>query len=541
MFLLDILTKKLAIPSAGEALAGRQDPLPTAERHFVTGRPLKGPFPEGLKQVVLGLGCFWGAERILCRRPACGSPPSAMPAARRRTRPTRRRATGMTGHTEAVLVVYDPAVISLEALLKVFFEAHDPTQGMRQGNDVGTQYRSAIYLADPAELEVARRVKSEYQAALLKAGHGNHHHRDRRRRPVLLRRGLSPAVPGEEPERLLRHRRHRRVLPDRPSRRRPARPLTRPPSGGQPCRSPSRSSGMSPRRCASSPRRHRLGARNAARGRRPPRQAHPQGASPPEAGPHRAAGELRPLAGEAARRLGRELGDIARSLSAARDADVMAGTAERLSPASRRRGGRGAPPSRRHARRPRQGRPRRTAADRRRRRGAGAGGGGRRRPRMGQEGGRADVLLAGIETTYRDGRAAARRRRRAGCRRRAAARLAQGREAPLAPVEARRVRAPAAAAPSIVTALDELGEMLARTTTPPFSPKPSPAEPALAGGEAEAGRVVAVVAARRAALQADAFARGRVLYEDKPSKFRKAPGRAGGPRTTATPRSPTAA
>ena len=172
MFLLDILTKKLAIPSAGEALAGRPDPLPTAERHFVTGRPLKGPFPEGLKTVVLGLGCFWGAERILWQTPgvfvtAVGYAGGTTP------NPTyQETCTGMTGHTEAVLVVYDPAVISLEALLKVFFEAHNPTQGMRQGNDVGTQYRSAIYLDDADELALARRVKADYQAALLKAGHG---------------------------------------------------------------------------------------------------------------------------------------------------------------------------------------------------------------------------------------------------------------------------------------------------------------------------------------------------------------------------------
>ncbi len=172
MFLLDILTKKLAIPSAGEALAGRPDPLPTAERHFVTGRPLKGPFPEGLKTVLLGLGCFWGAERILWQTPgvwvtAVGYAGGTTP------NPTyQETCTGMTGHTEAVLVVYDPAVISLEALLKVFFEAHNPTQGMRQGNDVGTQYRSAIYLDDADELTLARRVKADYQAALLKAGHG---------------------------------------------------------------------------------------------------------------------------------------------------------------------------------------------------------------------------------------------------------------------------------------------------------------------------------------------------------------------------------
>jgi peptide-methionine (S)-S-oxide reductase len=172
MFLLDILTKKLSVPSAAEALPGRPDPIPTADRHFVSGRALKGPFPEGLKTAVLGLGCFWGAERKLWQTPgvyvtAVGYAGGTTP------NPTyQETCTGMTGHTEAVLVVYDPAVLPLEALLKVFFEAHDPTQGMRQGNDVGTQYRSAIYLDDPEELAVARRLKADYQGALLKAGHG---------------------------------------------------------------------------------------------------------------------------------------------------------------------------------------------------------------------------------------------------------------------------------------------------------------------------------------------------------------------------------
>jgi peptide-methionine (S)-S-oxide reductase len=172
MFLLDILTKKLALPSAAEAMPGRPTAIPTAERHFVSGRPLKGPFPDGLKTAVFGLGCFWGAERKLWQTPgvfvtAVGYAGGVTP------NPTYQETCGgMTGHTEAVLVVYDPTVLPLEALLKVFFEAHDPTQGMRQGNDVGTQYRSAIYLADADERAVAERVKAEYQKMLVKAGYG---------------------------------------------------------------------------------------------------------------------------------------------------------------------------------------------------------------------------------------------------------------------------------------------------------------------------------------------------------------------------------
>jgi peptide-methionine (S)-S-oxide reductase len=172
MYLLNVLSKKLKLPGAGEALPGRAEALPTAERHFVNGQPLKGPFPAGLRTAVLGLGCFWGAERRFWEMPgvwvtaagyAGGSTPN----------PTYQEVcTGLTGHTEAVLVVYDPAVLSYEALLGAFFEAHDPTQGMRQGNDVGTQYRSAIYTADGAETETARRVAAAYGEALAKAGLG---------------------------------------------------------------------------------------------------------------------------------------------------------------------------------------------------------------------------------------------------------------------------------------------------------------------------------------------------------------------------------
>jgi len=172
MYLLNMLSKKLALPSATEALPGRAVPLATAERHFVNGRPLKGPFPEGLKTAVLGLGCFWGAERRFWQMD--GVHVTAVGYAGGRTpNPTYQEVcTGLTGHTEAVLVVYDPTVLPYEKLLAAFFEAHDPTQGMRQGNDVGTQYRSAIYTADEAEAATARRVAEAYGAALARAAKG---------------------------------------------------------------------------------------------------------------------------------------------------------------------------------------------------------------------------------------------------------------------------------------------------------------------------------------------------------------------------------
>ena len=151
-----MLRKKTALPGPAEALPGRGAAIPTAERHFVNGRPLKGPYPDGMETIVLGLGCFWGAERKFWQLPgvfvtavgyAAGFTPN----------PTYEEVcSGLTAHTEAVLVVYDPEKISYERLLKTFWENHDPTQGMRQGNDIGTQYRSAIYAASEADLATAR-------------------------------------------------------------------------------------------------------------------------------------------------------------------------------------------------------------------------------------------------------------------------------------------------------------------------------------------------------------------------------------------------
>jgi len=161
------LRKRTALPTAAQALPGRPDPIPTAETHFVFGRPLKGPYPENLRTAVFGMGCFWGAERkfwelgdgiwITAAGYAGGHTPN----------PTYEEAcSGLTGHTEVVLVVYDPTKIPYARLLKTFWESHDPTQGMRQGNDVGTQYRSAIYAASDADLMEAKASEQAYAAAL---------------------------------------------------------------------------------------------------------------------------------------------------------------------------------------------------------------------------------------------------------------------------------------------------------------------------------------------------------------------------------------
>lgn len=166
------LTKKTEMPATGEALEGRDAPIPTAETHFINGQPLAGPYPDGHKVLDVGLGCFWGAEKAFWSLPgvyvtAVGYAAGATP------NPTYEEVcSGRTGHNEVVRVVYDPSVTSLETLLKAFWEAHDPTQGMRQGNDVGTQYRSGIYLTDDADIAAAEASKEMYQDALNKAGRG---------------------------------------------------------------------------------------------------------------------------------------------------------------------------------------------------------------------------------------------------------------------------------------------------------------------------------------------------------------------------------
>jgi peptide-methionine (S)-S-oxide reductase len=159
--------KKLEMPAAGEALPGRATPIATARTHFVNGRPLKGPYPEGLEMALFGLGCFWGAERIFWQLGDGIYVTAAGYAGGLTPNPTYEEVcSGRTGHNEVVLVVYDPKKISYEQLLKTFWESHDPTQGMRQGNDVGTQYRSGIYVFSPAQRAAAAASKAAYAKAL---------------------------------------------------------------------------------------------------------------------------------------------------------------------------------------------------------------------------------------------------------------------------------------------------------------------------------------------------------------------------------------
>jgi len=167
------MRKTTALPSAAEALPGRATPIPTATSHFVKGHKLQPPYPAGLEQAVFGLGCFWGAERKFWQLGDGIYTTAAGYAGGHTANPSYEEVcSGRTGHTEAVLVVFDPKVISYEQLLKTFWESHNPTQGMRQGNDVGTQYRSAIYTLSDAQRKAADASKSAYQRALAAKGLG---------------------------------------------------------------------------------------------------------------------------------------------------------------------------------------------------------------------------------------------------------------------------------------------------------------------------------------------------------------------------------
>jgi peptide-methionine (S)-S-oxide reductase len=164
--------KSLRMPSAAEALPGRAAGMPVPETHFVNGHRLQPPFPAGLETAMFGLGCFWGAEKKFWQVPGVYSTAVGYAAGLTPNPTYREVCTGMTGHNEAVLVVFDPKVVRYETLLRVFWESHDPTQGMRQGNDVGTQYRSGIYVYDDAQRTAAESSRDMYQAELARAGYG---------------------------------------------------------------------------------------------------------------------------------------------------------------------------------------------------------------------------------------------------------------------------------------------------------------------------------------------------------------------------------
>ncbi len=171
--MFSFLRKKTEIPGAAQALPGRAAAIPTAAKHFINGRALKGPYPEGAETVLFGMGCFWGAERKFWQLGDGIWITAAGYAAGLTPNPTYEEVcSGMTGHNEVVLVVYQPSQISFETLLKAFWESHDPTQGMRQGNDHGSQYRSGIYVSGAAQKQAAEAARASFGDALKQRGFG---------------------------------------------------------------------------------------------------------------------------------------------------------------------------------------------------------------------------------------------------------------------------------------------------------------------------------------------------------------------------------
>ncbi|MDB6089233.1 MAG: Peptide methionine sulfoxide reductase MsrA [Gammaproteobacteria bacterium] len=167
-----LFRKKATMPTQEEALPGRNAPLRVPETHFANGHRIVAPFPAGLREAVFGLGCFWGAERLFWQLPGVYSTAVGYAGGLTQNPTYEEVCSGQTGHTEVVRVIYDPGKVDYEDLLKVFWESHDPTQGMRQQNDVGTQYRSAIYLLDREQREAAEESQRVYQARLTSAGRG---------------------------------------------------------------------------------------------------------------------------------------------------------------------------------------------------------------------------------------------------------------------------------------------------------------------------------------------------------------------------------
>jgi len=168
-----LFSKSNALPKADETLPGRAEAMSVPERHFVNSNPLKPPYPETLQVITLGLGCFWGTEEIYWQLPGVFSTMVGYTGGGTPNPSYEEVCTGMTGHNEVTRVVFDPSVVSLESILKTFWEVHDPTQGMRQGNDVGSQYRSGIYFHTEQQREVAEQSRDRYQAALTAAGRGD--------------------------------------------------------------------------------------------------------------------------------------------------------------------------------------------------------------------------------------------------------------------------------------------------------------------------------------------------------------------------------
>jgi peptide-methionine (S)-S-oxide reductase len=166
------IQKKLTIPTAEEALPGREAQMPVPDAHYVSGHRLQPPFPDGMAQAMFGMGCFWGAERVFWQLPGVYSTMVGYAAGSTPNPHYDEVCSGMTGHNEVVRVVFAPAVISYQALLQYFWQGHDPTQGMRQGNDVGTQYRSGIYVYSATQREEAEASRASYQQALHEAGMG---------------------------------------------------------------------------------------------------------------------------------------------------------------------------------------------------------------------------------------------------------------------------------------------------------------------------------------------------------------------------------
>ncbi len=204
--MFNLLRKKSEMVAEADALPGRDTPIALEGDHHVLGTPLSSDVPDGMEAAMFGMGCFWGVERMFWQLPGVHMTLVGYAGGHTPNPTYEEVCSGRTGHNEVVRVIYDPSVTSYETLLKTFWEGHDPTQGMRQGNDAGTQYRSGIYAYGDAQAEAARATEAAMAPAPARRGLRRHNHGDRPRADVLRRRRVPPAVPVEEPPRLLRDR-----------------------------------------------------------------------------------------------------------------------------------------------------------------------------------------------------------------------------------------------------------------------------------------------------------------------------------------------